>query len=392
LPAAIRFLNADYGHGKTHFLGMINALALERNWVTSYVKLSAAEGVRLDKFDQLYTAILRNFLCRGLLAEHHQLYDPGQAHGWKWILDDWIRRQRQLHAGAGADKNSTGNRDRMLSALKVILNKANVAGDFGAAVQLYAASSFERNNDEHQELKAAVLRWFSCDKTPELRTHGVVNPITGKNAKQTLRSLIGLLREMGYGGLAFFIDEIENVLTKEYNKPKRQVAYQTLRELLDNIDGGVSGVGLSPAVCFLAATPHVFQGEKGFREYPALQDRIDEVRLALPELRGLVDYRAVVIKLAETPLGAKERRELAHKIRAVHAIAFAWEPATLVTDDQLDLIVADCEKRQAEQGGLRPLCKSVALVLDLVEQHRAKLAPNDTTAVVNRVLEKESRP
>jgi hypothetical protein len=234
------------------------------------------------------------------------------------------------------------------------------------------------------------LRWFACDKTPELRAHGVANPITSKNAKQILRSLVALLREMGYGGMAFFIDEIENVLTKDYSKPKRQVAYQNLRDLLDNIDGGVSGVGLSPAVCFLAATPIIFQGEKGFREYPALQDRIDEVRLALPSLKGLVDFRAVVIKLAETPLGATQRRQLAHKIREVHATAFTWEPSALITDELLNHIVADCEKRQGEQGGLRPLCKAITLALDLVEQHRAALAPTDAKAVVDRLLEKEA--
>jgi hypothetical protein len=63
----VHFLNADIGHGKTHFIGMINALALDRNWVTSYVKLSKADGVRLDKFEQLYAAILRHCICHGLL-------------------------------------------------------------------------------------------------------------------------------------------------------------------------------------------------------------------------------------------------------------------------------------------------------------------------------------
>ena len=90
--ASIRFLNADYGYGKTHFIGMINAEALDHNWVTSYIKLSEAEGVRLDKFEQLYSAILRNCLCRGIIEEQQQLYDPGDANGWPWILDNWVKK------------------------------------------------------------------------------------------------------------------------------------------------------------------------------------------------------------------------------------------------------------------------------------------------------------
>ncbi len=101
--ADVHFLNADYGHGKTHFIGMIHALALERNWVTSYVKLSKVEGIRLDKFEQLYAAILRNCICLRLMEERDQAYDPGEANGWPWILDEWIQRHIGLEGRSGID-------------------------------------------------------------------------------------------------------------------------------------------------------------------------------------------------------------------------------------------------------------------------------------------------
>ena len=238
--ADVHFLNADYGYGKTHFIGMINALALDRNWVTSYVKLSKAEGVRLDKFEQIYAAILRNCVCRGLLEAHEQTYDPGEANGWPWILDEWVKRHLHAEDKSGVDANSLGARERTLSALDVLLRKANVSGDFASAVRLYAKAGFEKASAIDKKLRDAVVRWFACEKVPELKEHGVLAPVSGINAKQVLRSAISLMREFGYGGMAIFVDEAE--AAQDYTKSQRRVAYQNLRELLDNVDGRASGL------------------------------------------------------------------------------------------------------------------------------------------------------
>lgn len=384
----VHFLNADYGHGKTHFIGMINALALDRNWVTSYVKLSKAEGVRLDKFEQLYAAILRNCICRGLLDEHEQTYDPGEANGWPWILDDWVKRHIYCESTSGVDPHSLGARERTMSALDVLLRKANVSGDFASAVRLYANAGFERSSPQDKRLRDAVLRWFACEKVAELKEHGVLAPITGTNAKQVLRSVISLLREFGYGGMAIFVDEAEAV--HDYTKGQRRAAYQNFRELLDNVDGRASGLSLNHAVCYVAATPVMFVGEKGFREYPALQDRIEEVRFTVPGLANLIDYRAVVIDLGITPLTSENRLQLARKIRDVHCVAFQWDPVSLVTDMWLKSLIDAYEKRLGEQGGLRPLCRSIAKSLELAQQHPEHFATIEPRSVVAAAFQQET--
>jgi hypothetical protein len=388
--ADVHFLNADYGYGKTHFIGMINALALDRNWVTSYVKLSKAEGARLDKFDQLYSAIMRNCICRGLLEAHQETYDPGEANGWPWILDHWITCHLKMEANSGIDPRSLGARERTLSALDVLLAKANVSGDFASAVRIYAAAAFAKESPQDRQLREAALRWFTCEKVPELREHGVLAPITGANAKQTLRSIIALLRAFGYGGMAIFIDEAESV--QDYSKPQRRVAYQNLRELLDNVDGRASGLSLNHAVCYVAATPVVYVGEKGFREYPALQDRIEEVKLGLGTFADLIDYRAVVIDLSATPLNQKDRLKLAHKIRDIHAVAFSWQPKELVTDAWLTNLAAAYEKRLGERGGLRPLCKTITAGLEIAHQHPAQFASINPATLLDSAFKQESNP
>src|SRR5262249_47181617 len=159
--ASVRFLNGEYGHGKTHFIGMINASALDKGWVTSYVKLSTAEGVRLAKFEQLYAAILRNCLCRPLIDAYQHLYDPGEANGWSWILEDWVNRHLNTEAKSGIDRNSVGARERTASALDVLLRKANVSGDFAAAVRAFVKGTLDRSGDPDRELRDATLRWFA---------------------------------------------------------------------------------------------------------------------------------------------------------------------------------------------------------------------------------------
>lgn len=386
--ADVHFINADYGHGKTHFIGMTNALALDRNWVTSYVKVSKADGLRLDRFEQFYAAILRNCICRGLLEAHQNTYDPGEKNGWPWILDDWIKRHLALEAGSGIDQNSLGARQRTLSALEVLLRKANVTGNFAAAVQLHANTFFEQTSSTDRHLRESVIRWFNCEKIPELREHGILAPITNADAKQVLRSMIGILREFGYAGMAIFVDEAESI--QDYTKAQRRIAYQNLRELLDNMDGRASGMSLNHAVCYVAATPVMFLGEKGFREYPALQDRIDEIKLPFAHLADLIDYRAVIVDLSMSPLTRGNCLQLAKKIREIHSVSFRWNPAELVDDDWLESIVAAYEQRRGELGGLRPLCRAVAKSLELANQHPEAFSKIEAANVVASSFQEES--
>ena len=80
--------------------------------------------------------------------------------------------------------------------------------------------------------------------------------------------------------------------------------------------------------------------------------------MPFPGLENLIDYRAVIIDLAASPLTSDHRRQLARRIREIHAVAFNWNPQELVPDE-VDLIVASYDRRATQQGGLRPLCRAV---------------------------------
>ncbi len=179
-----------------------------------------------------------------------------------------------------------------------------------------------------------------------------------------MRSIVSFLRAIGYGGLAIFLDEVESVLRYPSVK-RRSQAYQNLRELLDNVDGinGIQG-----ACFYCAAVPEVFMGERGFREYEALRERVEPIDAnLLHELTGelpRIDYRAVVIDLATDPLTADCYRELARKITKIHGCAFNWRPEETIKDTMLDKLINDVMTRhRGEAGRLRILCKETVQLL-----------------------------
>lgn len=357
--AMVRFIRGDYGEGKTHFIAMVRASAIERNWITTYVCLD--DEVRLDRFQEVYAAIIRNCVSRGVIEEKMAMVDPGELDGWRWILEDWVSRQQRLHS-QDLDFGKAATlvlKDRILASLNQHLRRANPVGDFSAAVRAYVSHRLDRDWQRLDE----VLRWFKGENM-RLRDRGVLQPVSQANSKQILRSVVSFLRAIGYGGLAIFLDEVESVVRYPSLK-RRSQAYQNLRELLDNVDGAN---GMQGACFYCAAVPEVFTGEHGFREYEALRERVEPIdNKLLSELTGKppsVDYRSVVIDLAADPLTAHHYQELARKIRQIHSCALGWRAEERISNSVLDELVNNVLTRHhAESGRLRALCREVIHLL-----------------------------
>ena len=52
----VRFINGDYGDGKTHFMSVIQQLALQKNFASSFVVLT--RDVPIHKFEVVYQEIV----------------------------------------------------------------------------------------------------------------------------------------------------------------------------------------------------------------------------------------------------------------------------------------------------------------------------------------------
>src|SRR5919106_2525930 len=77
----VRFLNGDYGDGKTHFLSIIQHLAVQAGFAVSFVVLT--REVPMQKFELVYREIVSNLATasgtrglRGLIAQWLDTLQP----------------------------------------------------------------------------------------------------------------------------------------------------------------------------------------------------------------------------------------------------------------------------------------------------------------------------
>jgi hypothetical protein len=124
-----------------------------------------------------------------------------------------------------------------------------------------------------------LTAWLNGEKgvrVAALRKLGLSpSKITKYNARHMLRSLIEILRLAGYEGLIIGIDDLE-IMTEtssleeiRYTKMRREDAYESIRELIDEIDT------LSHSMFVFSFNRELLEDEaKGLKSYQALWMRI----------------------------------------------------------------------------------------------------------------------
>jgi len=83
----VKFVSAQIGAGKTHFLTILSSLALERRFVVSKVDLDT-RTTRFDHFEEVYSKLID-----GIVTPEEQ--NDGLSH----ILEEWARSKSAAHSG-----------------------------------------------------------------------------------------------------------------------------------------------------------------------------------------------------------------------------------------------------------------------------------------------------
>lgn len=333
--AVVRWVKGPYGHGKTFFLARLMEIAREKNWVTTFVQVSArGQGSELHRFEEIYSAIIRNCLSRDLVLAEDGRVEPGKIPGWDWILDNWYAALRRQAAGRDSgDVPSFRLRDVIEHTITAIRRKWNIHGSFAEALRHFALASA----DSDEEWREILLSWFrgenvhsrGPDFRSRLRIAGILEPISRKNAKEMLRSLSSFLRYRGFGGILILIDELENILQEA--PAARKTGYIILRELIDNLD---ARHGMTNSAMYLSATPDVFDAAKGIVEHPPLADRV------LLPANKLNNPTPTVIDLDTYPLSSTDLLEMGSRIVKVFEIAREWKAPAQVHTELKDLLNA----------------------------------------------------
>lgn len=308
----VKFVSADWGHGKSHFLDLVRNLALEQNFVVSKVELHSREV----PFDQLPTVIQRIMANISTLKE--------RENGLEALLDDWSVR------------NKSKNEQELFKSLKDI----GIYPDMRMKLVQYQRHYNREVGPEYQQC-LQVLKWFEGKETKSR---------TFKDVREYLHSFVLLVSSLGYSGFVVMLDEAE-AITSLSRISRRDLANENIRQIIDNDQD---------TQCFFfvfASTPTFLSGEdeRGAQSYSALWRRI---RDALPEFRQ--DSRQKVI--VDLPrLTEEEFLKLARKIKAIYEVAKS-QSLTMVNDNHLRGLAHYVRARSDQRVGT--MVRSTVAILD----------------------------
>ena len=235
----IKFITGRYGSGKTHFLRLVRSIAREENYKT--VSFSARE-VWLHDFREVYIEIFQQCDIMECLeaVSHHLIQEMGFdfqeiPEGMRFI--DYL------------SQNGMGDaltRREIRSLLKsIFLDNPMLDNNFALACSMLTGSILGYPILEEQN-KELLLSWLEGDRTiklSQLRSLGFYpSRITKYNARHMLRSLAEVIHMGGYSGLFVTIDDLEILISRSslepvhYTKVKREDTYESIRQLIDDID------------------------------------------------------------------------------------------------------------------------------------------------------------
>lgn len=260
-----KYLEGDYGSGKTQFINSLAQRAAEQEVVTALVTVGAE--CPFNSPAAIFRAIMESFQPP-IDAE------TGDAKGIEVLIDRWIStRIRQLGAEPGGDVPNLVQRqieeqlgglwkgapDTQMAAALTTLSKRLLKTNCGATE---AVSDSE------------LISWVRGDnvRSTALKAMGLFEPARDDNAFRRLKTVIAFLRSrMAYRGFFIAFDEGTRTSSFRRGSAKQKQAIENLLTMINqNAEGEFGGV-----MFLYAATPD-FRADV-ISTYRALQDRIGTV-------------------------------------------------------------------------------------------------------------------
>ncbi|MYM92346.1 ATP-binding protein [Duganella vulcania] len=317
--SSFRLIVGDYGSGKSFFLNLVRAIALERKLVTMHADLTPTRRLHgaNGQARSLYCELVNNMATR-------TKNDGGALHG---VIEKFIAQAIEDGKAAGKDASAA-----ILARLEPLLDMPN-GYDFASVINAYGRGF---QNDDGQ-LQQNALRWLRGEyatKTDARQALGVRNHIDDSALYDQLKLLARFLRIAGYGGLMVGLDEAVN-LYKIANAQARNTNYEEILRLLnDCLQGSAEGLGFIIG----GTTEFVTDTRRGLYSYQALQSRLAGNTFATG---GLIDYTGPMLKL--TNLTQEDFYVLLRNIR--HVYAGGDSNTYLVPDDGIAAFMQHCAAR-----------------------------------------------
>lgn len=343
--SSFRLVVGEYGAGKTFFLNLVRAIAMEQKLVVASADLNPDRRLHASggQARSLYAELMRNLATR-------TKPDGGALPG---VVEKFI-------STAVAESKSQGvSTEQVIRAKLEQLSELVNGYDFADVIAAYWRG-FEQGNEQ---LKSDAIRWLRGEfatRTDARAALGVRTIVDDASVYDQLKLMGRFVRLAGYSGLLVCLDELVN-LYKLANAQARNANYeQLLRMLNDSLQGTAVGLGF-----VLGGTPDfLMDTRRGVYSYEALQSRLAQNTFAT---NGLVDFSGPVVRLSS--LTAEDFYVLLTKIRHVYAAGDAGK--YLLPDEAIHQFMTHCANRIGDSFFRTPRTTITAFInlLAVLEQN-----------------------
>lgn len=335
----VKFLNGEYGSGKSFLMNVIKQTAVKNDFIVS--KIQVDRGFRFNNLEHLYYHVMHNLTLN---------ITGGSVTSFESIFDLWISR---LQESANKD-SATAEINKVISTL----NRYNMS--FARAFLAYIRARIEKD----RVLSDAIASWLMGEKNIPAHLKAkfdVVGSVDRLNSIDFLKAFVNLIKLLGYSGLIILIDELELIMNERIDI--RRVSYENLRNIIDICCSGELG----SCMFVFAATNDFFENpEKGVKTYEALSQRLGD---AIDKSNSaLYDVRQPVIRLKK--LSTEEFQELTDRVIDIYKTLYNFEPITS-NESIRSWTFISCGKFGAKLSELsiREYLTKLIEVLDIIEQH-----------------------
>ena len=343
--SSFRLVIGEYGAGKTFFLNMVRAIALQKKLVTVHADLNPNRRLHASggQARSLYMELMKNISTSAKP-------DGGAITG---IVEKFISQ-----AITKAEDSGRTSEDIIRERLDQITEMVN-GYDFANVITAYY-HGFENGNEQ---LKNDAIRWLrgefttKTDSRSALRVRAIIDDAL---IYDHLKLMARFVKLAGYSGLLVCLDEMVNIYKLANTQARNSNYEQILRILNDSLQGYSEGLGF-----ILGGTPEfLVDTKRGLYSYTALQSRLTENTFAL---NGLVDYTGPVIRLAN--LTPEDFYVLLDKIRLLYA--FNDEEKSKLPKDAIEIFMQHCAKRVGDHYFRTPRTAITAFInlLAVLEQN-----------------------
>lgn len=317
--AAFRLIIGDYGSGKTFFMSVVRAIALENKFVTVHADLSPDRRLHATngQAKNLYSELMINMATR----------NKPDGNALTSVVEKFITQVQK-------ETDSTDSSVEKILRQRLSAISEMVSGyDFAKVIEAY----WKASEQEDEQLKACAIKWLRAEYNSKIEARndlGVRTIISDASFYDSLKIMSLFVRQAGYSGLLVNLDEMVNLYKLNSSQARKSNYEQILRMLNDCLQGNAEYIGF-----FLGGTPEfLLDPRKGLYSYEALQSRLADNNFA--KQAGVIDYSSPALHLAS--LTPEELYILLKNLR--HVYAYGDTSNYLVPDESLQTFLVHCSQ------------------------------------------------